>query len=96
MLDESLDGIRENVLARMERAERNMRLGIFGAALVELALIAIVLFMFDLNDRIERLIFVTSVLSYTIVILGLVALGAHVTRSVGRIIAVLPDGRDAG
>jgi len=35
------------------------------------------------------LIFVTSVLGYTIVALGLVALGAHVSRACNRVVAVL-------
>jgi hypothetical protein len=86
---ERLDTIREGVLAQMERAERNVRLGILGAALVELALFAVALVMVDLHNRVERLVFVMSVFGYTIVALGLVALGAHVTRTVGRVIAAI-------
>ena len=37
METERLDTIRHNVLDRMERAERGVRLAIFGAALTELA-----------------------------------------------------------
>ena len=84
-----LDSIRRGVLARMERAERNMKLGIFAAALCELLLFGLALFMFDMTNRVERLIFVTSTLSYTILVLGFVVLGAHVTRTVGRILTVV-------
>lgn len=89
MPNERLDTIRAGVLTRMERAERNMRLSLIGAALVEVALLGIALSMVDLSNRLERLLFVMSILSYTIVVLGLAALGAHVTRSVGRVLAAL-------
>ena len=91
MRAERLDTMREGVLARMERADRNMKLAIFGAVLLESVFLAVVLLLIDLENRVERLIFVTSILGYTIVALGLAALGAHVTRSMGRILTVLSD-----
>jgi hypothetical protein len=93
MTADRLDTIRQSVLTRMERAERNMRLGIYGAALTELLLFVIAFKLVDFSDRLERLLFVLSILSYTIIVLGLVALGAHVTRSVGRL-AALVDAAD--
>jgi hypothetical protein len=89
MTTDRLDSIRNSVLTRMERAERNMRLGIFGAALTELALFVIAFQLVDMGNRLERLVFVLSVLSFTIIALGLAALGAHVTRSVGRVLSAL-------
>ena len=89
MRAERLDSIRQGVLARMERADRNVKLGIFGAVLVEMVLFVVVLLVLDLDNRVERLIFVTSILGYTIVALGLAALGAHVSRTAGRILMVL-------
>jgi hypothetical protein len=88
-----LDDVRHSVLDRMERAERMVRLALFGAALAELALFAIALVMVDWHDRIERLLFLFSVITYTIIALGLAALGAHVSRSVGRVLAAIgpPD-----
>ena len=91
MRAERLDTIRQGALARMERADRNMKLAIFGAVLVEMVFIVTVLLTIDLGNRVERLIFVTSILGYTIVVLGLAALGAHVSRSAGRILMVLGD-----
>ncbi|MGI8497313.1 MAG: hypothetical protein ACR2OG_07010 [Gemmatimonadaceae bacterium] len=89
-----LDTIRSGVLDRMERAERNVRLGILGAAVAELALFAFAFTMVDWHNRVERLLFVFATLSYTIIALGLVALGAHVTRSVGRVVAAMdPTGQ---
>jgi hypothetical protein len=89
MRNERLETIRTSVLSQMERAERLMRLGIMGAAVLEMTLIAIVVLMFDLKDRVQLLIFITSMLSYSIVVLGLFALGAHVTRTAGRIVSLL-------
>jgi hypothetical protein len=88
-----LDDVRHSVLDRMERAERMVRLALFGAALAELALFAIALAMVDWHDRLERLLFLFSVITYTIIALGLAALGAHVSRSVGRVLAAMtpPD-----
>ena len=91
MRAERLDTIRQGALARMERADRNVKLAIFGAVLVEMVFIVTVLLTIDLGNRVERLIFVTSVLGYTIVVLGLAALGAHVSRSAGRILMVLSE-----
>ena len=62
-----LDAIRGSVLDRMERAERNVRLGLFGAAVLELALFAVAFLMIDWQNRLERLLFVFAVLSYSII-----------------------------
>ena len=91
MQNDRLDDIRGSVLDRMERAERNMKLGIFGAALAELALFAIAFFMIDWDVRLEKLLFVFAILTYTIIALGLVALGSHVSRSAARILAALGE-----
>jgi Na+/citrate or Na+/malate symporter len=84
-----LDTIREGVLTRMERADRMMRLAIFAGAAVELVLFAIAIYMVDWHNRVETLLFVFSVLSYTIIVLGMVALAAHVSRCVGRVLAAM-------
>ena len=85
----NLDAVRESVLTRMERADRLVRLAIYAGAATELALFAVAIYMVDWDNRIEKLLFVFSILSYTIVVLGLVALGGHVTRSVGRVLAAM-------
>lgn len=92
MPDDPLDRIRDSVLDRMERADRLVRLAIVGAAAVELALFVIAIAMVDWGSRIERLLFLLSVLSYTIVVLGLLALGGHVSRTAGRVLAALDAG----
>ena len=93
MRTERLDAIRGSVLDQMERAERNMRFGIAGAALTELLLLIVAFALVDWQNRLERLLFIFAILGYTIIVLGLVALGAHVTRSIGRVLAAM--GTDA-
>ena len=90
-----LDDVRHGVLARMERADRNVRLLIIGAGVLELLLLGLALLLVDFSDRVERLVFVLSVLSYTIIAVGLLALGAHVTRSMAHIVAAVETSRDS-
>ena len=92
MTNDRLDTIRTGVLDRMERAQRTMRMAVFGAALTELALFAIAFTMVDWDDRFERLLFIFSVLNYTIIAFGLFALGAHVSRSAARVLAAMEPG----
>jgi hypothetical protein len=92
MTTESANDIRANVLDRMERQDRFLKLSIAAAALVEAALLGTALWLTNFNDRTQVLILVTSILGYTIVGLGLMALGAHVSRSLSALIAAL-DGR---
>lgn len=90
----NLDAVRESVLTRMERADRMTRLAIFAGAAVELALFAVAIYMVDWHSRVERLLFLFSVLSYTIIVMAIAALAGHVTRSVGRVLAAMdPDAR---
>ena len=84
-----LDEIRGNVLDRMEKAERNVRLSIMVAAVAEMALFAAAFFLVDFSNHLEKLIFVVSILSYTTVAFGLVALGAHVSRSNLRLLGAI-------
>ncbi|HEU4561873.1 MAG TPA: hypothetical protein VFS20_28870 [Longimicrobium sp.] len=88
----NLDAVRGSVLTRMERAERLTRMAIYAAGAVELALFAVAIYLVDWDNRLERLLFIFSVLSYTIIALGLLALGGHVTRSVGRVLAAMDPG----
>jgi hypothetical protein len=84
-----LDRAREQVLDRMERADRTVRLAAYGAALVEMALMLVALLILDWHDKLQVELFLFSVMGYTIVVLGLVALGGHMTKIGGRILAVL-------
>jgi hypothetical protein len=79
------------VLDRMERHERMMKLAILGAAGVEGLLLVVALLIVDWADSTHVLLFVLSILGYTIIALGLAALGAHVSRVGARVVAALDD-----
>lgn len=89
MSTRDLDSIRASVLDRMERHERMMRLAIVGAVILEGMLFIVVFLIIDWRDTTHKLVFVTSILSYTVLALGLAALGAHVSRTVGRVLAAM-------
>lgn len=93
MSERDLDSIRAGVLDRMERGARLTRLAILGAAAVEGLLIVIAILRVDWQNDTQVLLFLFSILSYTIIALGLVALGAHVSRVGARVVAAL-EGRD--
>ena len=75
-----LDAIRRGTLDRIDRAERGFKLAFFGAALLELAFLAAFLLLADLDSRLDVLLLLSTVGVYSIVLLGLVALGAWVRR----------------
>ena len=83
--------IREGVLRRMERQANTIRLLIVGASGVAALLLALARRIADLKNPTHVLIVVTSVLGYTIVALGLVSLGAHVSRACKRVVATQTD-----
>ena len=85
----TVDDIREGTLRRMERHANTVRITILGAAAVEGLMLVLALWLIDWSNRTHLLVFVMSVLGYTIVVLGLFALGAHVSRASSRIVAVL-------
>lgn len=87
----TVNDIREGVLRRIERQAAAIRLATFGAVAVEALMLLLALRLIDWQNRTHILLLVFSVLGYTIVLLGLVALGAHVSRASNRVIAVLEE-----
>jgi hypothetical protein len=81
-----LDEVRAAALARIDRSERNYKLAFFFAVIVESLFIVGFLLIADLSDRLHVLLLMATVSSYTIVVLGLVALGAYVNRGIGRVL----------
>jgi hypothetical protein len=90
-----LDAMRDSVLDRLERHTRNVRLALFGAATLEALLIGIAIVKLDFSNRFEVVVFVLFVLTYSIVGLGLMALGAHMSRIGDRVLAALEGLRHA-
>ena len=82
----NLDEVRAAAIARIDRSERNFKLAFIGAGLVESAFIVGFLLMADLSNRLHLLLLISTVSCYSIVVLGLVALGAHFNRGIARVL----------
>lgn len=94
MTNGNVDGVRAEALDRMDRAERNYKLAFLAAAFVEAGFLAGYLLLADFGNRLHVLILIAAVAIYSIVGVGLVALGAHINRNTLRIIkAVEAAGR---
>jgi hypothetical protein len=83
------DRARASALDQIDRAERRFKTAFYGAAAFEALFLASFLLLADLHERIHILILLGSVGAYGIVILGLFALGAHVTRCAERVMHAL-------
>lgn len=85
----NLDAIRTSALERINRSERNFKLAFFAAAVLESLFIVSFLLLADLSNRTHLLLLIATVSSYSIIVLGLVALGSHINRSVLRVITAV-------
>jgi len=81
-----LDSVRAAALARIDRSERNFKLAFIGAAIVESLFLVAFLLLADFSNRIHVLLLISTVSCYTIVGLGLFALGAHINRGIARVL----------
>ncbi|HEY7369268.1 MAG TPA: hypothetical protein VIA29_05225 [Thermoanaerobaculia bacterium] len=71
-------------LDRIEKGQRNFKLALGGAVMVEALLIAVMLWLTDFSDRVQALIFIATVGGYTLIALGLIMLATHVDRTLLR------------
>ncbi len=85
----NLDGVRSEVLARINRSERNFKLAFFAAGAVEVLFLVTFLLAADLSNRMHLLLLIATVGSYSIVVLGMVALGAHINRGILRVLKAI-------
>lgn len=86
---DKLDAVRARVLDRVDAAERQFRWAFFGAVALEGLFLAVFLFVADFANRTHVLLLIGTVMSYSVIILGLLALGAHVNRSTLRILQAI-------
>jgi hypothetical protein len=85
----NLDGVRTEALARIERGERNFKLAFYGALIFEALFLAVFLLAADFSNRTHVLLLIATVGGYTVVVLGLVVLGAHVSRGFARVLKAI-------
>jgi len=81
-----LDQVRASAIARIDRSERNFRLAFWCAFIVEALFFVTFLLLADLSNRLHLLLLIATVSSYSIIVFGLLALGAHINRCVLRIL----------
>lgn len=91
MTDSNLDAIRRNTLDRIARAERNFKLAFFFGFLVELAFLVAFVLLADFGNRVHVLLLLSTIATYTIVLLGLFALGATNRRNTLMVIKALEN-----
>ena len=82
----NIDEVRAAALARIDRSERNFKLAFFGALVIETAFVFSFLMLADFSNRVHVLLLISTVSCYSIVVLGLFALGAHINRSAARVL----------
>ena len=80
---------RRGALDKIDRTERTYKTLFILTALVESAFLAAFLLLADFSNRLHLLLLLAAVATYTIVLLGLFALGAHVSRCTLRVLKAL-------
>ena len=84
-----LDEIRKDALARIDRSERNFKLAFYAAAAFEAFFMIVFVLAADFSNRMHVLLFIATVGSYSVVVLGLLTLGAYLNRSVLRVLRAI-------
>ena len=82
----NIDQVRTAALARIDRTERNFKFAFFGAFMVETAFLLTFVLLADFSNKLHVLLLISTVSCYSIVILGLVALGTHINRGIARVL----------
>lgn len=76
-------------LDRLDRAHRRVAQIILLAAAIEAILLVFVFMVIDFGDPLHRLVFLLAMLTYFTLGLGIVALGAHVSRVQERLLTAI-------
>lgn len=89
MIEKNLDRVRSSALDRIERSEKNYKAAFWSAAALEGLFLLAFLALGDLSNRMHLLVLLSAVGVYSIVALGLVALGAHVSRCTEKVLKAI-------
>ena len=76
-------------LDRIDQAERRYKQAFFAAVAIEALALPAYLALADLTNRTHLLLLIATIATYTIIGLGLLALGAHVNRNTLRILSAV-------
>jgi len=92
-MNDVTDRARVGALDAIERTERWYRLAFAAACLVEALLLGALLLLIDTRDRTHLLLLIGFVGGYSIVVLAIAALGAHVSRMAQRVLLAIDHAR---
>lgn len=84
-----ITGVRQTTIQHMEKIERSYKLAFLGGALLEVAFLASFLLLADLTNRLHLLLLISTMATYSILILGLIALGAKTSKDTLRILKAI-------
>ena len=85
-------------LAAADRRDRMSRVALYAAALIEVVLLGLALMVMDFDNDTHLLVFITGILVYTTLGLGLAAIGARASAADARLLHAIQllDERRAG
>jgi hypothetical protein len=89
MSSEDLDRVRGATLDHIDRSERAKRAIITVAAVLEASFLITFVLLADFTDRLHLLLLLSTVAVYGLLALGLMALGAHVSRCAERVLRAI-------
>jgi hypothetical protein len=76
----NIDGIRSATLDQVERARRKQTLALCAAAVFEAFFLVVLLLAVELGNKLHVLLLISTVGGYTVVVFGLIVLGAWLNR----------------
>ncbi len=86
-----IDALRANALKQMDAARRNFLAAFYGAVLFEGFFTLGIIYFANFRDPLHLLILCCTGVIYMPLLLGLVALGAHINRCTLRVLARLDE-----
>jgi lysylphosphatidylglycerol synthetase-like protein (DUF2156 family) len=84
-----IDAIRKKALEQIDKREKKLKFGIMGIALYELTLLLLFIFFANWSDRLHQLLFISTLLIYGTLGLGIVALGALLNINTAKILKAI-------
>ena len=87
--ERNFDATRRAALDRVDRSQRAYRAFFLAAAAVEALFLAGFVLLADFGQRLHVLLLLAAVATYTIIALGLLALGQHVSRCTWRVLKAI-------
>ncbi len=80
MAENRLNEIRGKALDRVEKSERNLKLGIIAFLILDMAFFIVFLLVMDFSNKLHVLIFMASGGFYMLLLIGLIVLGLLIRR----------------